>query len=290
MKISMEGHELRRRYGDKKMIAMLKEAGFDAVDYTLYSTQDDLRILLSEGQEYIAHAKEVRAMLDEAGMVCNQAHAETGMRDYFAYDPSNKKYLEVVRCIEIAGILGAKQLVVHGVGDPLHYDEEKMIQCNVKYYKSLIPYCQQNNVRVAVENLAAMDPASQRYRSFIGTSDVHSRVVTECNSPWIVGCMDIGHAALFQDPVDFIKRSAPGVIQALHVQDMDYVDDRHMPPFTQDLDWPGIMKALKETGYQGDLTFEIVLYMKRMPDALMPDALKFAHRIGEHLVSLYQQA
>ena len=50
------------------------------------------------------------------------------------------------------------------------------------------------------------------------------------------------------------------------------------------------MKALRETGYQGDLTFEIVLYMKRIPDALIPDALKFAHRVGEHLVSLYQQS
>ena len=290
MRISMEGHELRRRYGDETMIRMLKEAGFDAVDYTLYSTQDDPRILLSEDDTYITHAKQLRAMLDDAGMVCNQIHAETGMRDYFPYDPSHKKYLEVVRCIEIAGILGADILVVHGVGNPLIYDEEKMIQCNVEYYKSLIPYCEKNGVRVAVENLLQMDPESKQYCSFIGTAYALSRVVKECDSPWIVGCMDIGHAALFQDPVEFIREAAPGVIQALHVQDVDYVDDRHMLPFTQDLDWSEIMKALKETGYQGDLTFEIVLYMKRMPDALMPDALKFAHRVGEYLVSLYQQS
>ena len=30
MRISMEGHELRRRYGDKKMIAMLKEAAMNS--------------------------------------------------------------------------------------------------------------------------------------------------------------------------------------------------------------------------------------------------------------------
>ena len=289
MRISMEGHELRKRYGDEKMIALLKEASFDSVDYALHSTQDDLRILLSEDDEYITHAKQLRKMLDEAGIVCNQTHAETGMRDYFPYDVSHQKYKEVVRCIEIAGILGAKHLVVHGVSNPFQNSEEVFIQRNIEYYTSLIPYCEKNGVRVAVENLMEINPKTERYESFIGTPQALAAVVKGCNSPWIVGCMDIGHAALIMDPVQFIRECEPGIIQALHVHDTDYVDDRHMLPFTQDLNWPEIMKALKETGYPGDLTFEIVLYMKRMPDALIPDALKFAHRVGEHLVSLFQQ-
>lgn len=287
MLISIEGHELRKRYGDEKMIQVLKESGFKAMDYSLHSTQDDLRILLCDGDEYITHAKEVRQMLDAAGMVCNQTHAETGMRDYYPYDVSHPKYLEIVRCIEITSILGAKQLVVHGVSNPFEYSEQEFLDRNIAYYSSLIPYCEKFGVRVAVENLMEMDSNRQHYRAFIGTPQALSRVVQACNSPWIVGCLDVGHAALIQDPAKFIRECAPGVIQAMHVHDNDYLDDRHMLPFTQNLDWPEIMKALKETGYQGDLTFELCTYQKRMPDALLPDALKFAHKVGEYLVSLY---
>ena len=286
MRISMENYELRRRYGDKKAIEMLKEAGFEALDYSFYGTDDNPEIL---GDGYFAHARQVRQWLDEAGMVCNQAHAAMGMPDNLPFDISEPKYLRVVRCIEAAAILGADQIIVHGVGDVMAHDTQYIVQRNLAYYKSLIPYCENFGIRVAVENLLRIDTRRKYFREFIGSAQALSSLVTEISSPRIVGCIDIGHAALTsKEPEDFIREMTPGVLRALHVHDNDYLDDRHMLPFTQELNWQAIMKALKETGYQGDLTFELSSYMSRMPDGLMPEALKFAHSVGRYLVSLYE--
>lgn len=286
MRISIENFELRRRYGDKKAIEMIKEAGFDALDYSFYDTEDDPQIL---GDGYIEHALQVRRWLDEAGIVCNQAHAELGMRAQMRFDVSEPQYQRIVRCLKAAAILGAKQIVVHGVGDVLAYDAAYIAECNLAYYQSLIPYCEKFGIRVAVENLLRIDPKRRYFRPFLGTPQALGGLVTKLSSKWIVGCIDVGHAALtYREPEEFIKEMAPGVVQALHVHDNDYLDDRHMLPFTQNLNWPAIMAALKEYGYQGDLTFELSSYMSRIPDGLMTDAVQFANRVGRYLVSLYE--
>ena len=50
------------------------------------------------------------------------------------------------------------------------------------------------------------------------------------------------------------------------------------------------MMSLKKTGYEGELTFEIVKYLQKFPPELIPDALKFAAVIGKHLISIYENA
>ena len=63
-----------------------------------------------------------------------------------------------------------------------------------------------------------------------------------------------------------------------------------MLPYLSDLNWSVIMTALKKSGYKGDLTLEIVKYLQRFPQELIPDALKFAVVIGKHLISIYENA
>lgn len=102
----------------------------------------------------------------------------------------------------------------------------------------------------------------------------------------INACVDIGHASLTgYEPEDFIEKMQPKYLKALHVQDNDYISDRHILPYTGDLNWKAIMTSLKNIGYDGDLTFEIFNYLKKFPDDLIPDALKFAVSIGKYLVS-----
>ena len=58
------------------------------------------------------------------------------------------------------------------------------------------------------------------------------------------------------------KAMNPKYLKALHVQDNDYIADRHIIPYTGDLNWEAIMTSLKNAGYEGDLTFEIIKYLK----------------------------
>ena len=100
--------------------------------------------------------------------------------------------------------------------------------------------------------------------------------------------MDIGHAALTgYEPEDFIKDVNPGILKALHVQDNDYMEDRHILPYTGKLNWEAIMKSLKKAEYTGDLTLEIIKFLDKFPNELLPETLKFAASVGKHLVTIY---
>ena len=50
------------------------------------------------------------------------------------------------------------------------------------------------------------------------------------------------------------------------------------------------MKALAETGYTGDLTFEVYKFYQNLPDTAIPHALKMAEVVGRELIDIYQKA
>ena len=49
------------------------------------------------------------------------------------------------------------------------------------------------------------------------------------------------------------------------------------------------MKALAETGYTGDLTFEVYKFYQNLPDAAIPHALKMAEAVGRHMIGIFEK-
>ena len=285
MKLSVELYSVAKCFGDHKAIDLIRQAGFDAVDFSYYYEKECEEIL---GENYKEYARELRAHLDEVGLSCNQAHAPFTFKYGMSRDTSDPKYLNIVRALESAAILGAENIVVHSITVPEDVDFEAY---NIAYYRSFIPYCEAFNIHVAVENLFAKDAKRNRFVGKIGTPEELNSIVKKINSPWIVACVDVGHASLTgYEPEDFISRVDPDILKCLHIQDNDYLGDRHMLPYLSDLNWSVIMTALKKSGYKGDLTLEIVKYLQRFPQELIPDALKFAVVIGKHLISIYENA
>ena len=81
-----------------------------------------------------------------------------------------------------------------------------------------------------------------------------------------------------------------GLLGAVHFQDGDYIEDRHTLPFLGQYHWAEIMKALAETGYTGDLTFEVYKFYQNLPDEAIPHALKMAETVGRKLIDVFQKA
>ena len=54
-------------------------------------------------------------------------------------------------------------------------------------------------------------------------------------------------------------------VKALHVHDNDLVRDVHTLPFTRKIDWDEVMTALKDIGYDGELTFEADTFLSQFP-------------------------
>ena len=282
MKLSVELYSVAKYFGDYKAAELIKQAGFDAIDFSYYYERECEEIL---GEKYKDYAKEFRAHLDHTGLSCNQAHAPFTFKYGMNLDVSEQTYLHIVRSLESAAILGAKNIVVHSISVPEDVDFEEY---NIAYYRSFIPYCEAFNIHVAVENLFSRDPKRHRLVGKLGTPKELNSIVKKINSPWIVACVDVGHAALTgYEPEEFISRVDPSILKCLHIQDNDYLDDRHVLPYLADLNWSAIMTSLKKSGYEGDLTFEIVKYLQRFPQELIPEALKFSVVIGKHLISIY---
>ena len=119
MKLSIDNGMLLSRFGDFESLRMIKEAGFDCVDMTYYTSSIDSPLL---NDEYREHAFNLRECLDELRLECNQAHAPFVFKYGDKFDLEDAHYRAIVRSMESAAILGAKVIVVHSVGNRLGSD------------------------------------------------------------------------------------------------------------------------------------------------------------------------
>ena len=45
-------------------------------------------------------------------------------------------------------------------------------------------------------------------------------------------------------------------LEAIHLHDVDLVNDNHQIPFSQGIDFAKVIEAFKKVGYKGDITLE----------------------------------
>ncbi|MBQ9988538.1 MAG: sugar phosphate isomerase/epimerase [Clostridia bacterium] len=280
MKLSLEVHVMRERYGDAKAIEMLHKAGFDAVDYSFYYLKKSPNRDAIIGNGYLEHAHQVRRLLDEKGMVCNQAHAPFDMTRDDAMDESNENFLEIVHAMEAAAIMGAPMIVVHAPTADIDYD--------IEYYRSLEPYCKRFGIKVAVENLFLRP----NFTSRLGTPDELNQVLAALDPAHFCACLDVGHAQLtYRDPAGFIAGVLPGRIECFHIQDNDLESDSHLLPYLAKMDWDSIISSIAAIGFNRDITLELVAFLQKFPtEETMQAALNLCASVGRNIISRIEAA
>lgn len=293
MRLTNETQSLVTRYGYKKAFAMLKAAGFEAVDFSFCHDPD--HVLLQE--DFRERMHEVRRLLDEAGLVCVQTHgpfhsllpgSPKGMQYGDAFDESCPAYVETIRAFEAASILGASHTVVHNLAVPEDVDE---VEYNYKFYRSFLPYLEKFDTKLAIENLHKKNPENGLRMERIGSAEKLNRLFEMLDSDRYVIVLDIGHSHLAQiPPQELIPTLTPGSIHGLHVQDNDGLGDRHHFPFMGGVDWIATMKALKKAGYTGDLSFETPRLIKAVPGELVESILRYLADIGRFLIKTFNEA
>jgi sugar phosphate isomerase/epimerase len=96
--------------------------------------------------------------------------------------------------------------------------------------------------------------------------------------PALRACFDTNHL-LSEDPADFVRKVGNKIITT-HVSDCDFLNERHWYPGEGKIDWPALMRALEEVGYQGPFIYEIGLLASEYHRALTPaDLVNTAHEI-----------
>ncbi|MBP9988891.1 MAG: sugar phosphate isomerase/epimerase [Ruminococcus sp.] len=276
------------RIGEENVIKLICETGFDAIDYSMFRMRDEDDYVLNT-PEYEKHILELKKIAESYGKFFNQAHApfpsyKLGEDDY------NEKILErIKRSIEIAGILGVKNIVVHPTD--FRVRSAKNIRKNAEFYEKLIPSCKEYGVKVAVENMFGRDRRRDCIVPNICSLPEEFRQMMELLDPeYFTACVDIGHAGLVGTTApELIRELGDDYLGCLHVHDNDYLRDRHYPPFMFDLDWDEITQALADIDYAGDFTFEADNIFAKIPVEVIPSAMKFLYEIGRSLVKMIEE-
>ena len=286
MRISTEINSFASMIGEIATIEMLAEVGFDAYDLSMFKMRYDPSCAFC-GEQYKEFAQEIRAAADKAGIVCNQAHAPfpSSVGDP---DKDREIYAQIIRAMEIASIAGAEIIVVHPM-QHLTYAEpgnpEILEEMNIAFYQSLIPYCERFEIRVAVENMWQYDTERECIvDSTCSRAEEFCRYIDRINSPWIVGCLDIGHVPLVGEDLPRIIRMLGGNrLKALHVHDNNLTQDSHALPYTMSIDFDAVTSALKEIGYTGDFTFEADNACRKLPKHLKSEGARLMLCVGREL-------
>ena len=292
MKLSTTTHYLNSLYGEKKAIGMIASAGFDAVDFSMLKFDDPKGILQQE--DYRKEAEKIRKIVEKAGLTVNQCHAPY---NFNFSDPAGFGYATKMlrRSLEIAGIIGAKNVIVH----PLHYRKYRENATfvhfeNVKMFQSLIPAAEECGVTICAENMWQWNADRTKVLpDECSFPDEFAFLVDEVGGNNFGACLDLGHAALTTSDVgwttgDFIKKLGKKRLKALHVHDNDGINDLHTAPFLGITDWDEVTKALKKIRYEGDFTFEADPFLEKYPKEFLPTALKYLHDTGRMLMKKIQ--
>ena len=258
MKSSTEIWSSASVVGEKKAIELIAKAGFDAWDFSMFEMAridwSTYKIIdkphpLNQAN-YASFARELRKIGEDNGIHCNQSHAPfpslvSGMKDYLK------------RAIECTAIAGGEICIIHP-------DNNQSAEQNAEFYFELLPFAKEHGVKIATENMwnwkkdapTACAAACSHHDDFVK----HIKTV---NDPYLVACLDIGHAEMagLDTSAKQMIYALGDALQALHIHDNDKVGDSHQIPFSMNIPWDEVAKALKGANYQGYLTLESDRYV-----------------------------
>ena len=288
MILSTQTDYLGRKFGDIEAVNILADAGFDALDYTMFAMREDDCVLNTP--DYKAYISALKQAAERRGLTFRQAHAPFPSSK--ADDAYNAAMFEkLTRSIEIAGFLGAKIIVIH----PMHhlpYDKNAALlkEMNMDFYRSLAPYAKASGVKIALENMWQRDEEKKIVPSACSRTKEFADWLDTLADDCFTACLDLGHAGLYGfDAAEMIK-GLGSRLGALHVHDNDYQGDQHTAPYLGKMHWDTICEALAEVGYPGDLTLEADNFFNPFGEMLASDTAKFLCAIGRNLIMRIEDA
>ncbi len=260
MKISTEIDSAAKIIGEEKAIEYYAKAGFDAWDFSMHAMCNfdyEKRVIRSEndhplgGPDYLKFARHLRQIGLDNGIVCNQSHAPfmdgcPGMIPYFK------------RSIECTAEAGGEICVIH---PSCHKSPEE----NAEIYFELLPFAKECGVKIATENMWDWDYEKNQF-AFAACATPESFIahLDAVNDSYLVACLDIGHSELkgLDTSAEEMIFALGDRIKALHIHDNDSLADSHQIPFSRNINFEKVVRALKKIGYKGYFTLEAYRYLK----------------------------
>lgn len=271
MKVSTTTSRIADRFDVFTSLKIIADAGFDAVDFSMFCMNNGKECILNT-DNYKEHIIKVKEYAKSLGLHFNQAHAPfpTIKEDDEEYNKENLP--KVKRAIEIAGLLGIENIVIH----PVVFKENQK-EKNIAMYLELAEVAKKANVKIALENMfGKTNPETgKKFTNVCSLGEEFAEYYDALPKEYFSCCVDIGHCGLVDSTAGEMIRALGHRVTCLHTHDNNEYDDLHYPPFMFDLDWDDIAKALAEIDYNGYITLESDCVYDQMPLDIVPYMAKY---------------
>ncbi|MEP7294653.1 MAG: sugar phosphate isomerase/epimerase family protein [Burkholderiales bacterium] len=238
-------HNWMRPESIKRTIERMKQTGVDALEIS--------------GEPDQFNTKEVRALLKENGRTCwGSVTLTLGERNLAAKDVTQREktvdYMK--RVVTFAKELDGQivTLVPATVGkvvaDGTPEEEWKWLVDGVK---EVYAHAEKAGIRIAIEPL-------NRFETYLINRGDQALALADAVGPNCGVCLDLFHMNIEESDIHEAFRKARGRIYDIHI-----ADNNRFAPGMGTLDFPAIVKTIKETGYTGALTLEFVATVDRTP-------------------------
>ena len=257
MKISTEIASTAKVVGEERAVELCGKAGFDGWDFSMFDMHKGVVFPLPglkklNSARYLRLARRLKKIGLDNGIVCNQSHAPFPVRM-----PSVRSVLKLA--IECTAEAGGEICIIHP-------DNNKSAEENAELFLELLPFAKECGVKIATENMWNWNVIKNR-SSFAAcaTGEDFRKHIDVVNDEFLVACLDLGHAEMegSGDGAVNMIHTLGHRLQALHIHDNDRIHDDHQIPFSMNIDFVPIVKALKEIDYKGWFTLEADVFMKK---------------------------
>lgn len=276
-------------------VRLVAQAGFTGLDVPLsvYGSREG-DPLLCEGWE--AWAQELAQLLGSAQLPAVQAHAP--WRQSVPADFHDERPWEVyARCLQVCRLLGCRQLVLHPLRHPARVEtaqqRRRIHEWNVRWFSELCGLAARYGVTLDLENTfdshRVQLPGDPPY-PYTRAEDLLA-LVHDIGGKCVGICLDTGHANIEAQDVPSMIRAFADRLQVVHLNDNygriePIYEDLHLFPGYGSLNWPELLRALREVGFRGAINMEPIAELPKNPPSVRLLQLRAAREVLQELWSL----
>lgn len=292
MTVSVLTRPVSRAFGEEQAFRMIADAGFDGIDYSMHLYELGDRLFDLPAYAVYRRYEALRRAAEACRLRVCQMHT---LYPTYRNDAQDARRLEATKAgIVAAGALGCPYAVIHPMipEEGMHaLGSEAAWALNRDFYAALIPLLREHGVQAAVENMFSWEAGRYVPNNVSTAADMAAyidRLNDLANEERFVACYDTGHAHLLgYDLYEEILRLG-GRIRVLHLHDNARDGDAHTRPGLGTIDWPRVLRALREIHYGGPVSFEAHGYITGYPKERYAQALQALCRTGEQFAQALQ--
>lgn len=281
------------------------ECGFEAVDYAIdamiHISRDEAgnshSFMDKTDEELLQYYRPFKAAAEENNIKITQIHAH--YPTYVVGDEERNAYhIKVMeRILFVSKFLECPAVVIHPTKTPDRAEER---QINLNMCRNMIPAAIKYDVMICIENSLKRINKNVVQAIWSDAEEANWYIDTlnkEAGKEVFGFCLDTGHSHMVGRDVEMVIEDLGSRLKVLHIHDNNGTEDEHLIPYTQNpgnkgmgqIDWDGVIRALRKINYEGALSFECGRGVRLLPEGARRETMELISAIGRYFREKIQE-